>query len=112
MGVSVSKGLKRALTRIQIAQFIVGLGFAHFYLFVSYRAPLDTGSPPVADSFGNNDQASNGTDGMAMIPCLSTQGGGFPLVVASSYLLPLIYLFVDFYIKSYTTEAAKTTKRD
>lgn len=107
--IPVSKGFKRALTSIQIAQFIVGLGFAHFYLFVSYKAPLLTGAPQVATSFEANGQASNTSTGMTTIPCLGNQGEGFPLVVASSYLLPLIYLFVEFYIKSYTVKATKTT---
>lgn len=108
--ISVSKEFKRALTSIQIAQFIVGLGFAHFYLFVSYKAPLPPGAPQVAGSFEANGQASNASTGMTTIPCLGNQGEGFPLVVASSYLLPLIYLFVEFYIHSYTPKAAKTTR--
>lgn len=109
LGISVSKRFKRALTSIQIAQFIVGLGFAHFYLFVNYKAPMHKDQAPGADLLHGSAQSPNGSNGIGTFPCLDNQGGAFPLVVASSYLLPLIYLFVEFYINSYGGKTAAPT---
>ena len=39
-GISVPQGMKRAITTLQIAQFVIGTGFAMAHFFVSYDAPV------------------------------------------------------------------------
>ncbi|KAJ5214881.1 hypothetical protein N7468_010560 [Penicillium chermesinum] len=115
LGISVSKPLKRALTIIQIVQFIVGLLFSSFYLFVTYKAPASmnegvfpAGAPSESVSVFSQTQGHQyrRNDNSTMIRCLG-DGEAFPLVVAGSYLLVLIYLFVRFYIKAYTVQPGK-----
>jgi hypothetical protein len=123
LGISVSVGVKRTLTSLQIAQFLVGLAWGHCYLFVRYQAPIE-----VAENAFNHDQAprlhfpisynhsSTGasyvkarkvaSDGA--ITCLSDSGEVFCLFVGSIYLVPLIILFVQFFTKSYKPKKTET----
>ncbi|KAK8152982.1 GNS1/SUR4 family-domain-containing protein [Phyllosticta citrichinensis] len=42
LGVRVPQGLKRTLTTMQIAQFVIGASFAMVHLFVAYTIPVST----------------------------------------------------------------------
>ncbi|KAJ5157405.1 uncharacterized protein N7482_008505 [Penicillium canariense] len=113
LGVPISLSFKRTLTSLQIAQFVVGLVWASSYLFVSYRVQstgkrIQNALEPPSDCSASLEHPSVVADGMARmvanesaIPCLSGSGDAFPLILAALYLLPLIFLFVQFYIKSY-----------
>ncbi|KAJ6100075.1 hypothetical protein N7467_001610 [Penicillium canescens] len=117
-------GVKRTLTSLQIAQFLLGLAWAHCYLFVRYKVPIE-----VAENTFNYDPASTSlhlpishnhsstgasygkarkvaTDGA--ITCLSDSGEVFCLTVGSIYLVPLIILFVQFFTKSYKPKKTET----
>lgn len=116
LGFYIPKPVKRALTSIQIVQFIAGLGIASFYLFVSYKAPIKAmegafanGNSPLSVSVGGPDQFPSNTSGYTTVRCLA-DGEGFPLIVGSIYLLPLIYLFVQFYNRAYAMSGAKVKK--
>jgi hypothetical protein len=73
--IKVPQFLKQLLTTIQITQFIVGGSSAVFYLFVNL---------------------SNG------VPCLSNTGEAWAVVINAIYLAPLTWLFVAFFVDSYT----------
>lgn len=82
VGVRVPRALKRALTTMQIVQLFTGTFYSFAHLFIQYRVRVSTT-----------------TD--VWQPCLTTAGEAFAIVVNLAYLLPLIYLFVRFFIKSY-----------
>lgn len=71
--------LKQSLTTLQITQFVVGGSFAALHLFVS----LDGGATR----------------------CLSNDGEIFATITNCVYLAPLTYLFVSFFVESYTKKA-------
>lgn len=110
---SIPKAVKRALTSIQILQFIVGLGVSFCYLFVSYKAPIngiedafEGSNSHLSVSAGGPDQFPIDNDGYVTVRCLA-DGEGFPLVVGTIYLLPLIFLFVKFYNRAYAMPVSK-----
>ncbi|KAJ6024762.1 hypothetical protein N7540_005559 [Penicillium herquei] len=113
-GLYIPKWFKRALTRIQIAQFVLGLMIASFYVLLNYTAPLNTAQDTFKAAKDPGWGISSRSGNVSIeheemtVPCLDTYGGAFPLVVASSYLFPLIYLFVKFYIKAYSAPIART----
>ncbi|KAI5855162.1 ELO family [Tricharina praecox] len=72
--------LKQSLTTLQITQFIVGGSFAALHLFVK----LDKETP-----------------------CLSNSGEIFATFTNCFYLAPLTYLFVAFFVESYTKKGSK-----
>jgi hypothetical protein len=76
--------LKQSLTTLQITQFIVGGSFAALHLFVY----LDSETP-----------------------CLSNAGEVFATMTNCVYLAPLTYLFVSFFINSYTKKGKQSTKK-
>jgi hypothetical protein len=82
--VRVPKLLKQSLTTMQITQFIIGGSFAFLHLFVY----LDKNTP-----------------------CLSNDGEVFATITNCCYLAPLTYLFVDFFVRSYTNKAAAKPKK-
>ncbi|KAA8911685.1 ELO family [Sphaerosporella brunnea] len=82
--IRVPKLLKQTLTTMQITQFIVGGSFAALHLFVY----LDKNTP-----------------------CLSNDGEVFATITNCIYLTPLTYLFVDFFIRSYTSKGAAKAKK-
>jgi hypothetical protein len=116
-------GVKRTLTSLQIAQFLVGLAWAHCYLFVRYKAPIEVAentfnydsaptlhlpishnhSSPAASYVKARKVASDGA-----VTCLSDSGEVFCLIVGSIYLVPLIILFVKFFTKSYKPKKTET----
>lgn len=108
VGIRVSMSIKRTLTGIQIAQFLIGMVWSFAYLFVGYTIPSDTAeksvdnaSTPKFDSHTRQVHSSVGDYGETMIPCLSDSGEANPLFMTNLYLLPLIYLFVQFFVRSY-----------
>ena len=103
--------IKRSLTGIQIAQFLIGMVWSFTYLFVGYTIPSNTAdksmgnsSTPAFDSHASQVHSSVEDSGDTMIPCLSDSGEAMPLFMTNLYLLPLIYLFVQFFIRSYRKE--------
>lgn len=102
--------IKRSLTGIQIAQFLVGMVWSFTYLFIGYTIPSNTADKfasnalkPAFDS-ENHVHSSVGDSRDTRIPCLSDSGEANPLFMTNIYLLPLIYLFVQFFIRSYRKE--------
>ncbi|TGZ76240.1 hypothetical protein EX30DRAFT_295497, partial [Ascodesmis nigricans] len=79
--IRVPNVLKRSLTSMQITQFLIGGSLAASYLFVA-----------LADG----------------VPCLSNTGEAWAVVANVAYLAPLTYLFVDFFIRSYTGKGKST----
>ena len=73
--------LKQSLTTLQITQFIIGGSFAALHLFVN----LDK-----------------------QTPCLSNDGEIFATITNCVYLAPLTYLFVAFFVESYTKKGKST----
>ena len=71
--------LKQSLTSMQITQFIVGGSTAASYLFVK----------------------------LGGVDCLSNDGEVFATMTNCVYLAPLTYLFVDFFVRSYTKKGSK-----
>ncbi|KAF5097828.1 hypothetical protein D0Z00_002265 [Geotrichum galactomycetum] len=86
--IPVPRILKRALTTAQICQFVFGGSFAFMHGFVNYY---------------------NATSG-EYCPCLDTPGKLFALAFNVSYLAPLTYLFVMFWIDSYVRGWKKDVK--
>lgn len=72
--------LKQSLTTLQITQFIVGGSFAALHLFVNLNSET---------------------------PCLSNSGEVFATMTNCVYLAPLTYLFVAFFVDSYTKKGKK-----
>ncbi|KAF8534927.1 GNS1/SUR4 family-domain-containing protein [Trichophaea hybrida] len=76
--------LKQSLTTLQITQFIIGGSFAALHLFVN----LDK-----------------------QTPCLSNDGEIFATITNCVYLAPLTYLFVAFFVESYTKKGKGGEKK-
>lgn len=121
LGISVSMGIKRALTSLQIAQFVVGLAWGHSYLFVSYKGPAQVAdntlgshsAPPLHPTTSRNHSSMHEVYGKVRrvtsdgaVTCLSDSGEVFCLIVAVFYLIPLIALFVQFFMRSYKKKTA------
>ncbi|KAJ5803066.1 uncharacterized protein N7503_005516 [Penicillium pulvis] len=111
VGIRVSMSIKRSLTGIQIAQFLIGMVWSFTYLFMGYTIPSNmadksarNASTPATDSYASHVHSSVGDSGDTRIPCLSDSGEANPLFMTNIYLLPLIYLFVQFFIRSYRKE--------
>lgn len=108
-------GFKRTLTKLQLAQFFVGWIWGYTYLFMSYKVPLDVtaesinnGSMPALKSGDSHEDNRKDSQIKARMPtsestvsCLSDSGEAFTIIVTSIYIIPLIYLFAQFYIKAY-----------
>ncbi|KAJ6102462.1 hypothetical protein N7486_004889 [Penicillium sp. IBT 16267x] len=108
VGISIPMSIKRSLTGIQIAQFLIGMVWSVGYLFLGYTISSNTAdktmgnaSTPALDSHAGRINFSVEASGDTMIPCISDSGEANVLFVANLYLLPLIYLFVQFFIRSY-----------
>ncbi|RPA86489.1 hypothetical protein BJ508DRAFT_199404, partial [Ascobolus immersus RN42] len=83
--------LKRSLTSLQITQFLVGGSAAASYLFIGLLP-----------------------DGISKKHCLQTSGEVFAVILNVAYLTPLTYLFVRFFVDSYTKKgnSAKTATKN
>mmetsp|Transcript_6771 Transcript_6771/g.8571 ORF Transcript_6771/g.8571 Transcript_6771/m.8571 type:complete len:336 (+) Transcript_6771:107-1114(+) len=83
--IRVPNVFKRALTSMQITQFVVGGSLAVVHAFIWYT-DLSTGK--ITNCIGSSDQA-------------------LPLIINVAYLTPLTALFAAFYIESYIKRAQK-----
>lgn len=110
--------IKRSLTSMQITQFLFGTTMAASYLFVHYTLPFSQSPSGGATAsswlkkIGLNggqqkpmglapvDSELPGVD-YRMVTCMDTTGQGFAISLNVSYLLPLTYLFVRFFVRSY-----------
>ncbi|KAL2140876.1 hypothetical protein VTI28DRAFT_3167 [Corynascus sepedonium] len=107
--------VKRTLTTMQITQFLLGVSCAIVQLFITYTVPVLTGSRTDtaestvlagANNFGitavggvfNNVQS---TYAHRMMRCVTSSGETFVVWLGISYLAPLTYLFVSFFVKTY-----------
>ncbi|KAE8164776.1 ELO family [Aspergillus tamarii] len=105
--VAVPGLLKRILTGMQIAQFFLGSIFAWSYLFISYDAsvwsPLASTNKTRDDIYGNESRSNIllQQDNLGRVPCLDNSGQVFPLLLTTSYLVPLTWLFLRFFVRSY-----------
>ncbi|KAI0408717.1 GNS1/SUR4 family-domain-containing protein [Xylaria palmicola] len=94
--------VKRALTSLQISQFIIGASVAMVHSFISYLVPVHVAG------FGTKYQK---------VDCIDTTGQTFGIWLNVFYLAPLTYLFVSFFIASYLRRSkaevvrAKTDRR-
>jgi hypothetical protein len=106
--------IKRAITSVQITQFVVGVIWGWVYVFVTY----DLGSIMAEQTFANNSseleaQLALSTPNSAFgvgtgkvsantaVSCLSDRGEALGSSMSTLYVLPLMYLFVQFFIRSY-----------
>ena len=122
--------IKRSLTSMQITQFLIGTTWAASYLFVHYTLPLDpsaasaaaaatgsadagsvswlkklafraAGAEGIAENVGHAEDAGQRLRVGPMTTCMDTSGQGFAIWLNVTYLLPLTFLFVRFFIRSY-----------
>ncbi|KAK3953353.1 GNS1/SUR4 family-domain-containing protein [Pseudoneurospora amorphoporcata] len=133
LNIRVPTPIKRSLTTMQITQFLVGASYAIVHSFVSYTIPVVVANPEktasaaeaastVVDSqkvlvFGNATRvdAADATYGQRVVPCVTSNNSTFAIWLNVFYLAPLTYLFVSFFIESYTrrsnaAEKAKNAK--
>ncbi|KAE8136545.1 ELO family [Aspergillus pseudotamarii] len=105
--VAVPGLLKRILTGMQIAQFILGSIFAWSYLFISFDAtvwPPLTSTNKARDEIYGNESRTNipfRQDNFGRVPCLDNSGQVFALLLTTIYLVPLTCLFLRFFVRSY-----------
>ncbi|KAF3891932.1 Elongation of fatty acids protein [Trichophyton interdigitale] len=150
--VKVPTRIKRSLTTMQIAQFVIGTLLAAAHLFISYSVPVQESHPvalqPLTETIPSQDTTgllpwlkklafrAAGADGVAAnvlsanrtlfgadgshaahalvnhrelrkqtlqarVPCINTSGQAFAIWLNLVYLLPLTFLFVRFFIRSY-----------
>ncbi|KAB8218053.1 ELO family [Aspergillus novoparasiticus] len=96
--------IKRTLTRLQIAQFVLGGLSSWLYVFISYDSPMDV--PLVATEDKSDNQIYVGRDvGSNVVPCMNNSGQAFALLLSTLYLIPLTQLFVKFFGRTYKLEA-------
>ncbi|KAJ5654133.1 hypothetical protein N7490_001136 [Penicillium lividum] len=104
LGIRVPMSIKRSLTGIQIAQFLIGMVWSVSYLLLKYRVPSNIPETRGNDSTALESHVSrvhSSIDSYTMMPCISDSGEANVYFVTNLYLLPLIYLFVQFFIRSY-----------
>lgn len=111
--------IKRSLTSIQIAQFVVGLVWGQSYVFLKYNVGLDITEQSIANASVSELEprlvhgASTGSFGDGTkkvhldtaVSCLSDSGEALTVVLSTLYVLPLLLLFVQFFIRSYVKVA-------
>lgn len=121
---------------MQITQFVFGTSMAASYLFVSYTLPntekskLSTAAPAVASAAQavpwlkqmvfragkaateNTQQVAEQVPGVSsqMVTCVDTTGQAFAVWLNVMYLLPLTYLFVRFFVRSYLYRKEPSTQ--
>lgn len=123
LAIPVPGFVKRALTSLQIAQFFVGCTIACSYFFIEYDAmvyraagynggtPLTSKeadgipfypptTPIVSQGFGYGSGLQDQFE-VQKVPCLRDSGQAFATWLCTLYYLPLIYLFVSFFRRSY-----------
>ncbi|KAE8334506.1 hypothetical protein BDV24DRAFT_156800 [Aspergillus arachidicola] len=96
--------IKRTLTRLQIAQFVLGGVSSWLYVFISYDSPMDV--PLVATEDKSDNHIYVGRDVRSnVVPCMNNSGQVFALLLSTLYLVPLTQLFVKFFGRTYKLEA-------
>lgn len=73
-------------------------------MFMSYRVPVDVTGKDINNGSTRALELSKNIDKThvdSIVSCLSDSGEAFTILVTSIYIVPLIYLFAQFYIKSY-----------
>ncbi|KAE8357190.1 ELO family [Aspergillus caelatus] len=124
--IPVAIRVKRALTSIQIIQFILGLGLGCSYLFAAYDVLLPEHNDIRKNTTaGLSSQRENGqfttmspterttevgSQEMAAyttVHCIPDSGKAFAILLGSAYLLPLTYLFGCFFVRTYLTQHKK-----
>jgi hypothetical protein len=107
--------IKRSLTSLQIAQFLAGFIWGYCYIFLKYDVPLEhpkviaaSGSisglqtPSLRSRMDYSFPTIRGPDDLSSggaISCLSDSGEAFTILLTTVYVLPLLLLFVRFFIK-------------
>ncbi|KAK6837287.1 hypothetical protein RU639_001494 [Aspergillus parasiticus] len=100
--------VKRTLTRLQIAQFVLGGLASWLYVFISYDNPIDV--PLIATEDKSDSQTSVGREvGSNAVPCMNNSGQVFALLLGTLYLVPLTQLFLKFFRRTYKLEAKQKT---
>lgn len=105
--------IKRSLTGIQIIQFLVGLVWTYVLVFLKYNI----GSVLTGQTYSNVSLSElrqvhaasgrdfcDGTQQFATdtaVSCLADRAEALPVVCSTIYVLPLLVLFVQFFIRSY-----------
>ena len=129
------KFVKQTLTTMQIMQFVVGVYFAAAHSFISYDIPTTSvveanntavnssvpvaiksiiyraaGAEGLAEAVGKVAGSTETVQGYKTVNCLDTQGQTFATWLNVFYLVPLMYLFMRFFYRSYIRRAqpAKT----
>lgn len=119
--------IKRTLTSMQITQFLIGASIAMLHSFVSYTIPViassQTGAAASSASAAANRSgvvrvaadvlhSIKGTYSYQEMPCVTGNGATWAVWLNVVYLAPLTYLFISFFIESYTrrTNAQQTRK--
>lgn len=73
-------------------------------MFMSYRVPVEVTGKSINNGTTRALEAGHNIDKThvdSAVSCLSDSGEAFTIIVTSIYIVPLIYLFAQFYIKSY-----------
>lgn len=116
--------IKRTLTSMQITQFLVGASCAMVHSFINYTIPVisasETGAPATASAAANGSVAAvaagvlnsvKGTYARQTMPCITSSGPTFAIWLNVLYLAPLTYLFISFFIESYTRRSNAASKQ-
>lgn len=111
-----ARALKQAMTTAQIAQLFFGCIIASFYLLVRYSPVAFKSVAPPARHIAPASVRKPGKEGQraadltfdrrvqisdAHLSCCSSTGQVFAVILNVAYLIPLIVLFVRFYLHSY-----------
>ncbi|CAG8422593.1 unnamed protein product [Penicillium salamii] len=115
LGVSIPMAIKRSLTVIQIAQFLIGLVWLYVPVFLKYNissvmtpqafsnvslselAPRLVHAAPSRDFCDETEKFAADT----AVSCLTDRGQALAVAYSTIYILPLLVLFVQFFIRSY-----------
>ncbi|KAE8140881.1 ELO family [Aspergillus pseudotamarii] len=98
--------MKRTLTRLQIAQFVLGGLASWLYVFISYDSPMDTSLVPTEDKSDNQTYIKRGGESNVIF-CMNNSGQVFALMLTTVYLIPLTQLFLRFFGQTYKLETKK-----
>ena len=113
-GIPIPRLLKKSLTIIQIIQLVFSDLLAALYIFISYDIPVeirDTVAPKTSSPF--NVQAGFASPRYSQpslqyrkqrVSCIDTSGQAFAAWLSVLYLSPLIWLFIRFFIQSYSNQ--------
>lgn len=117
--------IKRTLTSMQITQFLVGASCAMLHSFISYTIPVIAVSQTDAAASSASAAANRSVAAVAAgvldsvkgayihqaMPCVTSNGATWAVWLNVVYLAPLTYLFVSFFIESYTRRSHNSQTR-